>query len=353
MREKKQSTNLAPPQTAHAVAGFRRHLLAHYRSHGRSLPWRERTDAYGIWLSEIMLQQTTVATVIPYYQKFLKAFPTVFDLAAAPLDDVLTLWQGLGYYSRGRNLHKCAQVIVREHNGQFPQTAKELEKLPGIGPYTSAAIAAMAFGEAATVVDGNVLRICSRLFCDSSPIPSDKASLTIHAQTLTDPDSAGDYANAIMDLGATICKPNPKCDVCPVSRYCLAYQRGVVADYPKKTPKKQRPHKTGEAYVLFDKDGRVYLRRRPDTGLLAKLWEVPHKHWEERPLHPKEQSYIDQTTLTHCGEIKHVFTHFSLTLQVKCGQLDEVKESWVEAADIQNHALPTLMKKVLAKAESS
>lgn len=325
-------------------------LLAYYRSQGRKLPWRAHVDPYPIWLAEVMLQQTTVATVTPYYARFLEKFPTVQALANAPESDVLHLWQGLGYYSRARNLHKCAKTVVAEHNGHFPTTEADLLALPGIGPYTAAAVAAIAFGEPATVVDGNVERVMSRLFRVQTPLPKARPDLRRHAQSLTPRHHAGDYAQAIMDLGSTVCTPRtPKCDRCPVSAFCEAFTHGDANRYPLKQPKAPRPAKSGVAWCLLDQNGRLYLRQRPAEGLLGGLWEVPTDGWEG-PL-PAPLARLTATAEPEdCGTIRHVFSHFSLDLQVVKVAVPRRERTWVSAADLGAHPLSTLMRKVLTQA---
>ncbi|MDD9911437.1 MAG: A/G-specific adenine glycosylase [Alphaproteobacteria bacterium] len=323
-------------------AQFQQALLAWYHKNKRILPWRQRTDAYAIWLAEIMLQQTTVTTVIPYFLKFLEHFPTVNHLAKAEEQQVLHFWQGLGYYSRARNLHKCAQQIVQSYNAEFPATAAELQKLPGIGPYTAAAIAAQAFNEPATVVDGNVERVISRLYCIKTPLPKAKPIIKEHAIPLTSPTEAGAYANAIMELGATVCTPtSPKCPTCPVSKFCKAHQQKTETNYPKKEPKKKRPTKHGHVWLVTDANNALYLRQRPQKGLLANLWEVPHTEWEDHP-HP-----FPNLTFTKTGQIKHVFTHFTLNLTVHTAKTEKPHPQQ-HAFPLENlPPIPTLMKKVI------
>ena len=261
-------------------------LLAWYDEERRDLPWRtrrgRRADPYGVWLSEIMLQQTTVKAVIPYYLKFLARWPTVEALAAAELDDVLAAWAGLGYYSRARNLYKCAQVVAHELAGVFPQSAAELQKLPGIGPYTAAAIAAIAFGEPATPVDGNIERVVARLFAVRQPLPAAKSELRRLAATLTPARRPGDFAQAMMDLGAAICTPRrPSCLVCPVQSDCAANARGIEASLPLRAARAERPMRLGIAFVALREDGSVLLRRRAEAGLLGGMLEVPSTAWED------------------------------------------------------------------------
>ncbi len=329
---------------------FAADLLAHHDQHARELPWRGTTDPYAIWLSEIMLQQTTVATVKDYYTRFLAAYPTVADLAKADEQEVLTLWQGLGYYSRARNLHTCAKTLVAEYNSTFPDTPEALQKLPGIGPYTAAAIAAIAFNNHGVVVDGNVERVISRLYRIDTPLPQAKAEIRQRAEALTPKTRTGDYAGAIMDLGATLCRPkNPNCAACPVSHHCASFGKDDVTTYPRKAPKKQRPIRTGTVWYVTDADGRMYLKKRPDTGLLASLWELPSHGWEDRPIDPVIDTLLEQDW-QDCGHIKHVFTHFTLLLDVKRLHLSKKHPSWVSPATLHTHPLPTLMRKVLAAA---
>ena len=331
---------------------FAQTLLAHHDAHARALPWRESKDPYRIWLSEIMLQQTTVATVIPYYQNFLEAFPTVGSLATATLEDVLHLWQGLGYYSRARNLHACANKIVAEHNSCFPQTYEALLTLPGIGPYTAAAIAAIAFDEPATVVDGNVERVISRLHRIQTPLPEAKTDIKPIAASLTPTKRAGDYAEAMMDLGATLCTPkNPKCLLCPVSSFCEAYTQGDATNFPKKQPKKKRPEKSGTAWIHLNDKGEIYLEKRAPKGLLANLWQVPNTGL---PAPDNALTPDSALSFNKVGEIRHVFTHFGLTLQVMLAKTPTnfPKTSAAGYFSLTNlPPLPTVMRKVLAKCD--
>lgn len=318
-------------------------LLKHFDIHARKLPWRENITPYRIWLSEIMLQQTTVATVGPYFQQFLDTFPTVESLAQADLDEVLYLWQGLGYYSRARNLHKCAKEIVQDYAGIFPETRDELLKLPGIGPYTASAIASIAFNQVETVIDGNVERVISRLYKIETPLPKAKAEITHIAKELNDIERPRDYSGAIMDLGATICTPkSPKCSMCPVHTLCAAHKEDIAEQYPKKEPKKAKPKKQGCAYIFRNTQGEIYLERRPDTGLLAKLWQVPNAGWE------KSESTLPFTTSnsSEIGKIRHVFTHFSLDLDIHLvDAMDTSGAGWFNLNNLP--PIPTLMRKVI------
>ncbi len=343
-------------------------LLDWYDRERRDLPWRakrgRRVDAYRVWLSEIMLQQTTVKAVIPYYERFLQRWPSVADLAAADLDDVLAAWAGLGYYSRARNLHKCAQAVVAEHGGQFPRTEAALVKLPGIGPYTAAAIAAIAFGEPATPVDGNIERVVSRLFAFKGPLPSAKREIKRLAASLTPQRRAGDFAQAMMDLGATICSPkNPSCLMCPLQQDCHAHALGIEAQLPVKLVKADRPVRYGIAFLALREDGHVLLRKRPEAGLLGGMLEVPSTDWSDDWL-PVDQALTAQPVKADWwpvpGVVSHTFTHFRLELMV-LRAIVPVNASltfwsspercrWVARRDLGSAALPSVMSKVIAHA---
>ncbi|MFZ0837080.1 MAG: A/G-specific adenine glycosylase, partial [Xanthobacteraceae bacterium] len=255
-------------------------LLAWYDRHRRTLPWRakpgETPDPYRVWLSEIMLQQTTVRAVGPYYARFLERFPSVEQLAAAELTDVLKLWAGLGYYARARNLHACAKMIVERHRGALPRTVAELTELPGLGPYTAAAIAAIAFDAGATPVDGNVERVITRLFACEEELPAAKPAIRQLAEGLTPDARTGDFAQALMDLGATICTPKkPTCAICPWNTACAAFRRGDAESFPRKTAKPEGKLRRGAAFVAVRADGFVLIRVRPASGLLGVMTEVP------------------------------------------------------------------------------
>ncbi len=259
-------------------------LLAWYDRHRRVMPWRaaagRRPDPYHVWLSEIMLQQTTVAAVGPYFEKFLALWPRVQDLAAAPLDAVLTAWAGLGYYARARNLHKCALAVAENFAGRFPETEAALLDLPGIGPYTAAAVAAIAFDRRATILDGNVERVIARIHRVDTPLPKAKPELHALADRLTPERRPGDYAQAIMDLGATICTPRrPKCALCPWRPACAAFKAGDAEDFPRRQAKADRPTRYGVAFWVSDGRGAVALRRRAEKGLLGGMMEIPSTEW--------------------------------------------------------------------------
>ena len=333
-------------------------LLAWYDRHRRAMPWRalpgETPDPYSVWLSEIMLQQTTVATVGPYFEKFVARWPKIENLAAANLDDVLHAWAGLGYYARARNLHKCAKIIALEHGGRFPDTEIELRKLPGIGPYTAAAVAAIAFGRTATVVDGNVERVIARLFAVKDPLPSSKVRLKKLAKKLTPDVRCGDYAQAIMDLGATVCSPsNPACGICPWRKACDGHLLGCAAELPKKSPKKERPTRYGTAFWLIAKDDCVLLRRRPEAGLLGGMMEIPSSEWRDSAWPNGETDgapLIDANWQIVRGEVRHTFTHFTLKLRVMAARVEgkpNLGGVWCPPERFSDYALPTLMRKVV------
>ena len=332
-------------------------LLDWYDRHQRVLPWRarpgEQADPYHVWLSEIMLQQTTVATVKGYFEEFLERWPSVTDLAAAELDDVLHAWQGLGYYARARNLHKCAKVVAEEFGGNFPAEEEGLLALPGIGPYTAAAIAAIAFGRTTTPVDGNIERVMSRMYRLSTPLPEVQPEIKEKAEALTPAARCGDYAQAVMDLGATICTPKkPACSLCPWQEGCQAFAAGDPEIYPKRAPKKRKPTRYGVAFWLEDQRGRVFLRRREERGLLGGMMEFPSTDWVEDSWRGNDAmkaapAQTDWQILS--GTVRHTFTHFHLELTVFRGQAeDEMAPEgvWSEIEKFGEHALPTVMKKV-------
>ncbi len=332
-------------------------LLAWYDTNRRDLPWRAAPgtprDPYRVWLSEIMLQQTTVATVGPRFGRFLERWPTVEALAAAPLDDVLHEWQGLGYYARARNLHACAIEVVREHDGRFPDSEDALRKLPGIGAYTAAAVAAIAFDRKATAVDGNVERVMARVHAIDTPLPAAKTELTAAARAMTPDRRPGDFAQALMDLGATVCTPRrPRCSACPWRTGCRAFAAGTAEGLPRRTAKTPRPTRHGVIFWLEDRTGEVLLQKRPPTGLLAGLYEFPSTPWRETSWDPAEA--YDHAPRANVawesvgGEVIHVFTHFRLVLRVTKGHVGGARGegTWVVPARFGDYALPSVMKKV-------
>ena len=342
-------------------------LLAWYDEHARILPWRispkkraagKVPDPYKVWLSEIMLQQTTVAAVKSYFEKFLTTWPKLKDLAASDRDDVLKAWAGLGYYSRARNLKACADIIMSDYGGKFPHNPKELKNLPGIGEYTAAAISAIAFDKPEVVVDGNVERIIARLFAIEDALPAAKKIIKEHAASLTPKKRAGDYAQAMMDLGATICTPKkPKCDICVWQRACQAHFLGAEESFPRKAPRKIKPTRYGWAFVAEREDGAILLRKRPDKGLLGGMTEIPGTAWsEEKPKVPFAAAPYQAGWSKQCGTIRHTFTHFHLELNVVTNLFPQSQEPskncwWADAKSIAEEALPTVMKKVLEAAK--
>ena len=332
-------------------------LLDWYDTHARDLPWRilpsardvgELPDPYKIWLSEIMLQQTTVAAVKSYFEVFTSRWPTITDLAQAKDEDVMAAWAGLGYYARARNLLKCARQVVAESAGQFPKTRAELERLPGIGPYTSAAIASIAYDLSETVVDGNVERVMARVFDVHTPLPTAKPELTDLANALTPMARAGDYAQAVMDLGATICTPkSPACGICPWRTPCKARVAGSATDLPKKLPKTPKPIRYGIAYVAINVDGGVLLETRPEKGLLGGMLGWPGTDWSEEQPVPKPPLLADWTKSKI--EVRHTFTHFHLRLLVMVAEQVTAAPSTgaFRPRDTFKPAdLPTVMRKV-------
>jgi A/G-specific adenine glycosylase len=347
-----------------AVADRPALLLAWYDRHRRVLPWRppagERPDPYAVWLSEIMLQQTTVKAVGPYFQKFLARWPDVAALGRASLDDVLRMWAGLGYYSRARNLHACAIAVLRDHQGVFPDTEEGLRSLPGIGPYTAAAIAAIAFDRRTMPVDGNIERVVSRLFAVEEPLPQAKPVIQQLATTLLGPSRAGDSAQALMDLGASICTPKkPACSLCPLAEGCAARGRGDQESFPRKTPKKTGELRRGAAFVVTRGD-ELLVRTRPEKGLLSGMTEVPGSDWraaqdDEDAL--KQAPELGGIARWHrrLGVVTHVFTHFPLELVVYTAKAPMRTRApkgtrWVPIATLADEALPNVMRKVIAHA---
>ncbi|WP_341894980.1 A/G-specific adenine glycosylase [Ferrovibrio terrae] len=334
-------------------------VLDWYDRHYRKLPWRSppgtpAPEPYRVWLSEIMLQQTTVPAVMPYFAKFLTRWPSVHDLAAAPVEDVMEAWAGLGYYARARNLHKCAQAVSRTLAGRFPDSEAGLLELPGIGAYTAAAVAAIAFNRPAAVLDGNIERVLSRVFAVETPLPQSKPELRKLAAQVTPQQRPGDFAQAMMDLGATVCTPkSPDCLLCPLQRPCLAFARGIAAELPRKAAKAARPVRHTIAFLLQRADdGAVLLRRRPPKGLLGGMLEVPSTPWRDTPwLAGEAQSHAPFTLdwLPLNGDAAHVFTHFELKIAALLGRVDARAAARLDGLwqQPQEAALPTVMKKML------
>lgn len=361
---------------AGATDQFRAQMLDWYDAHARILPWRTpplaqqgagktgrfTANPYHVWLSEVMLQQTTVQAVIPYFGKFVDKWPTINDLANAPTDDVMTAWAGLGYYARARNLHKCAQVVSRENKGKFPNSLEKLKELPGIGDYTAAAIAAIAFNQPATVIDGNVDRVVSRYFAITDPMPTSKPQIRAMAATLSEgrTDRPGDFAQAMMDLGATICIPKaPKCEFCPVRGGCAGFLQGIAANLPAKTAKKPQPQRWGMIYWVINATGdAVLLEKRPEKGMLGGMVGFPTTEWVDRP---KSKKAAIGDYVADCypklkrvdgpvGNVRHTFTHFDLDLigvRVVAGRgfKPDHGQFWHPIDDVGAIGFPTLFKK--------
>jgi A/G-specific adenine glycosylase len=345
-------------------------LLAWYDRHRRKLPWRvapgEAADPYRVWLSEIMLQQTTVKTVAPYFGKFLARWNDIYGLAAAPLSEVLSAWAGLGYYARARNLHACARVVVERHGGKFPQSENALRELPGVGPYTAAAIAAIAYDTPATPVDGNIERVVARLFAVSVPLPQAKPELQRLACGLTPRRRAGDFAQAMMDLGATICTPKrPICALCPWIESCAGYRTGHPTLFPQRARKREGLLRRGAAFVALRDDGFLLVRTRPAKGLLGGMTEVPTSDWsadfDEVSAVEGAPRLYSPSGFGPCEwrriptPVRHVFTHFPLELSVYWGSvsaraLAPAGTRWIDCSKIAEEALPSLMRKVVARA---
>jgi A/G-specific adenine glycosylase len=343
-------------------------LLRWYDAERRELPWRaqpgERPDPYRVWLSEIMLQQTTVKAVAPFYAKFLRRWPSVEALAKAPLDDVLAVWSGLGYYSRARNLHRAANMIVERYLGRFPADEQLLQELPGVGPYTAAAIAAIAFGRNATPVDGNVERVVARLNAVTEPLPGAKSELRRIAVALTPARRTGDFAQAMMDLGATICSPKrPSCMICPLQNHCEAHRQGIASALPRRTARGERPIRRGVAFLALREDGHVLLRKRLEAGLLAGMMEVPTTEWTEDWVGADEAlrgTPVRADWWPVPGMVSHTFTHFHLELLIYRALVPASSHlnlwaapercKWVARKYLRRQALPSLFRKVITHA---
>ena len=330
---------------------FRTALLDWYDAKARDLPWRvgpgkgTRADPYAVWLSEVMLQQTTVPHATPYFLKFLARWPRVQDLAAEADGEVMAAWAGLGYYARARNLLACARAVASDHGGIFPDTEEGLRSLPGLGPYTAAAVAAIAFDRPANVVDGNVERVMARLFAVQAPLPDAKPELKTLAAALVRDARPGDWAQALMDLGATICRPkSPLCDRCPVAESCAALATAAPETFPRRTAKAERPRRHGVAYVLTRGDA-IALVRRPPKGLLGGMLALPTSDWRAAPWSAGEARAAGPADADwrSAGEVDHVFTHFALTLTVLRAEGDAEDVIWSPRRDLD--ALPSVFLK--------
>lgn len=339
-------------------------LLSWYDTHARELPWRVgpaaraagvRPDPYAVWLSEVMLQQTTVAAVRPYFARFTALWPAVADLAAARDEAVMAEWAGLGYYARARNLLKCARAVAGDHGGRFPDTRAELQALPGIGPYTAAAIAAIACERPEPVVDGNVERVMARLHAVETPLPAAKPALAAAAARLTPAHRPGDYAQAVMDLGATVCTPAaPACGLCPWAAAYRARAAGLAGILPRRTPKTPKPTRRGIAYVVRRSDGAWLLEQRPPAGLLGGMPGWPGSDWGAAPA-PAPPVVADWRALD--DEVRHTFTHFHLRLRIETALVEPgarpARGAFVPAHQFRPSALPTVMRKVFDLARAS
>ncbi len=343
-----------------------RALLAWYDRHRRVLPWRalpgERPDPYRVWLSEIMLAQTTVQTVAPYFERFVGRWSNVHALAAASLDDVLRLWAGLGYYARARHLHACATTVVEQMSGFFPQSEAELAELPGVGAYTAAAIAAIAFDQRTLAIDGNAERVLARFFALEQELPGAKARLRELAQSLLPTRRSGDFVQALMDLGATICTPKkPACVLCPWMRDCRARRRGDPQTFPRKAPRRTGNLRRGAAFILLRADGAILVRTRPREGLLGGMTEVPTSEWTPDFSLANAEACAPRLARRKpnwrrlAGMVTHTFTHFPLELTVYAASVNAQTRApagtrWVAISDLAGEALPTVMRKVVAHA---
>lgn len=341
------------------VEDFRAQLLKWYDHHRRVLPWRalpkQKADPYHVWLSEIMLQQTTVPAVIPYFLKFLQKWPSVQDLAAADSQEVMENWAGLGYYARARNLHKCAGVVANDLNGKFPKELERLKDLPGIGDYTAAAIRSIAFNKPANVVDGNVERVMARIFAVTEPMPVSKPLLKSLAADMAEGESKrpGDYAQALMDLGATVCTPSsPKCMICPVRGFCNGYEQGIAESLPARAAKKLKPQKHGYVYWISDRKGRILFQKRGEKGMLGGTIGLPTSVWLDQAI---EKTHLPGILAQEPGKImvRHSFTHFDLDLHGveiktdKVGDFDKDGYFWVSKDEAGKLGIPSLFKKAL------
>ncbi|WP_037951367.1 A/G-specific adenine glycosylase [Sulfitobacter donghicola] len=341
-------------------------LLGWYDENAREMPWRVAPqdrmagvtpDPYAVWLSEIMLQQTTVVTVKDYFQRFIAHWPTVFDLANAKDADVMGEWAGLGYYARARNLLKCARTVVADHGGIFPADHDALLKLPGIGPYTAAAVSSIAFDLPYAVLDGNVERVLARLHNIHTPLPEAKPELRALAQSYTPSNRAGDYAQAIMDLGATTCTPkSPSCGICPWRDPCIAREKGTMADLPRKAPKKVKPIRHGTVFLGKREDGAWLLETRPEKGLLGGMLGWPGTDWVDTSLPlPEGNAPAAGHWAEQAGEVRHTFTHFHLILKVMVAELPKDstpnRGTFRSLSDFRPSDLPTVMRKAFDLAQ--
>jgi A/G-specific adenine glycosylase len=348
---------MSQPASA-SVPSVAERLLPWYDRHARRLPWRalpgDRPDPYQVWLSEVMLQQTGVQTVQPYFQDFLARWPSVHELATAPREDVLAAWAGLGYYARARNLHACAQKVRQDHGGRFPDTEAELRKLPGIGPYTAAAIAAIAFDRPSAPLDGNIERVVARLFAVADPLPGAKETLRARMAELVPRNRPGDFAQAMMDLGSSVCQSRaPRCMLCPLADVCSGNARGIAGELPVKAAKKAKPTRQAVAFWTVRADGGVLLRRRPDKGLLGGMLEVPSTAWTESPwdaASARAHAPVAASWAELPGVVRHTFTHFHFTITVWAAEVPAdtaaPEGDWWPFDRLPDAGLPTVMRKI-------
>jgi len=351
--------------SAVTVDRLRRKLLDWYDDHRRDLPWRDETDPYRVWISEVMLQQTQVTTVVPYYERFLGRFPTLADLAAAPLDDVLKVWEGMGYYARARNLHAAARQVMADHGGELPANYATLRRLPGFGDYTAGAVASIAFGERMPAVDGNVKRVLARLLAITDDVTRSATARRLRAiaADLVAPDRPGDYNQALMELGATLCTPtSPRCLLCPVKGECEGLAQGINESLPFKAPRPERPHYDVTAAVIRGDDGRLLIAQRKPDAMLGGLWEFPGGKCRPGETLPdclrreiREELGLEIDVGQHLTTLGHGYTHFRISLHVfECRRLDGEPRAldcaawrWVGADELEDFAFPVTDQKII------
>ena len=350
------------PMPSPDAPALRRALLDHFDAHRRDLPWRGTDDPYAIWVSEVMLQQTRVDTVRPYWERWMRRFPTVAALAEADLDDVLREWEGLGYYSRARNLHGAARMVRERHRGKLPDQVDALRELPGVGEYTAGAVASIAFGRPEPAVDGNVRRVLSRLYDLEAPTP---AALRRLAADLVPADRPGDFNQAMMELGATICTPrSPACDACPVARWCRARELGVQEERPLRKKRTAVPEETVETAVIVRSDGALLLTRRPEYGLLGGLWEFPGDDAPEAVRRLVADLLAEADPVATLEPVVHTFTHKRVTYVATVWDCGDVRDpvdrgvtdgdvAWVNPDRLDEYALPVAMRRIARLVESA
>jgi A/G-specific adenine glycosylase len=347
------------------IASLRRDLLSWYDHHRRDLPWRDQPDPYRVWVSEVMLQQTQVTTVVPYYERFLQRFPALAALAAASLDDVLKAWEGLGYYARARNLHAAACLVVADYEGQLPDSYTELRQLPGFGDYTAGALASIAFGERVPAVDGNVKRVLARLFAVQDDVTRSATARRLRAiaADLVPPDRPGEFNQALMELGATLCTPtSPRCLLCPLNAGCDGLAQGIHESLPVRAPRRERPHYDVTAAVIHHDDGRLLIAQRKPEAMLGGLWEFPGGKCQPGETLPdclrreiREELGLEIEAGRHLTTIEHGYTHFRISLHVfECRHLDGEPRAldcaawrWVGLADLADFAFPVTDQKII------